>query len=858
MLRKEERPFYWSMVPNHGDHCGPGHESEGPPKSDTDAACMRHDRCYGEAFTREEELLCDAEACNEIAHVVADDLGEHLYKEGMKMAFCNQPYSLAMEDKQMTQAPRQWGQPRRTRRDEHLNVDVEIKEQRVPGRRHISRKQSPDSLLDEFEEEIRVSKTSAPREQFVQADGKKVGPRLPGGQFKAKGKGLSKRAKKNANRKAKAIKRTNKKANKGYRQGIKKRLKRAGVRPTVGVSEFAHKVEQQWDIQPMRGKGRKSDGIILTGSDLLDVVKTEGTAPPVGAVTFKIPLAPSDTAWATTRLAQFVPLFQRYKFLSVEFVWEPACGTNTGGQGIHFIDYDVDVGELITPIEDTLSSVKVAAAKKNTKPFRFWNENQTKYVPDGEIQTLFLEPGVAGSDPRLYSQGKYYLVVAVPPPINTSLGIIYVKYRIQLWDASLTIAAPAPPVTPDVFVAQYNFNEQPGGQVLSTDRLGNWLFGESGVVAPTFSNMPDAFQIESSVDGGGEWLWQLNHVPFGVVDVNFGFRMSDKANNHDSLAGPWSSAGAVCAVSDLDTASADWVRLDVDDTVWRSGSYDANNDATPAFYGPTTAGADTAQEMSIHGYVRFNHSGGDTPLFFRTIGVMGTTTSFPNLINGWATTWINVMVVPPPVKKLCPHEVRARPFGKYFASDLYVWHPSDRCKHECSYCEERARKYGTEEERRQHAKEERQAEKAKERDTLSEVMSYLLERTKKADKMEEKTSVNENQKGEYQDPDRAVLDGLVNLPKQQQPKAMLIMASCPCSCGKFECDICGCHELSGCDGGMRIPRPEASALELRMFWNTVLSNLNDDKALCDLAKRQGTYRSIRAFLSLDQNLGKEK
>jgi len=63
----------------------------------------------------------------------------------------------------------------------------------------------------------------------------------------------------------------------------------------------------------MRGKGRKSDGIILTGSDLLDVVRVEGTAPPVGAVTFKIPLAPSDTAWSTTRLAQFVPLFQRYK-----------------------------------------------------------------------------------------------------------------------------------------------------------------------------------------------------------------------------------------------------------------------------------------------------------------------------------------------------------------------------------------------------------------------------------------------------------------------------------------------------------------------------------------------------------------
>jgi len=546
--------------------------------------------------------------------------------------------------------------------------------------------------------------------------------------------------------------------------------------------------------------------------------------------------------------------------VSVEFVWEPACGTNTNGQGIHFIDYDVDVGEQITPIEDTLSSVKVAAAKKNTKPFRFWEENQTKYIPDGEIQTLFLEPGAAGSDPRLYSQGKYYLIVAVPPPINTSLGIIYVKYRIQLWDASLTIAAPSPPVTPDIFVAQYNFEELAGANVGSTDRLGNWLFGESGVVAPTFSNMPAGFEIESSVDGSGDWTWQLNHVPFGFVDVDYGFSINDTENNDTNLTGPWSTSGTTSLV-DESTNSVDWVRLDVPDPQWRSSVFALNNQAVPGFYGPNVATAETAQSMRTTGHVKFTHSGGDTPLIFKTVGAMGvTSSSVAPTTDLWYSTWINVIVKPPSSRKACPHEIRARPLGKYFASDLYVWHPDDRCKDDCQYCESRARKYGTEEERRLRAKEERQAEKAKERDTLGEVMLYLLERTKRADEKEKcaKEILAPVSKKEEVDPDRGVLEGLLKLPKPMQPKAMLVMAHCPCSCGKKECDICGCHELMGCESGMRIPRADsAEYLELKKFWMTMLSNLNDDKSLCDLAKRQGAYRSIRAFLCSEATQGEK-
>lgn len=393
--------------------------------------------------------------------------------------------------------------------------------------------------------------------------------------------------------------------------------------------------------------------------------------------------------------------------------------------------------------------------------------------------------------------------------------------------------------------------------MLSTDRLGNWLFGESGSVAPTFSNMPSGFEIESSVDGGGEWLWQLNHVPFGVVDVNFGFRISSKDVDATVLTGPWSSAGAISAVSDLDTNPTDWVRLDVDDVAWRAGSYDANNDATPAFYGPFAAGADTAQEMSTHGYVRFNHSGGDTPLFFRTIGALGVTSSFPSLaLDGWYSTWINVIVVPPPSKQPCPHEIRARPLGKYFASDLYVWNPSDRCPHECDYCENKMKNYGTAEERREKAKEKHREEKDKERDTLDKVLSYLLKRTEEADQKLLCAPVKKTEEVDLPDP---VLQGLLALPTTLRPKALLLMASCPCSCGKKECDICGCHELAGCESGLKIPRADsAKESELRLFWLTVLSNLNDDRSLTDLGKRSGAYRSIRAFLSLKPVEGGEK
>lgn len=341
-----------------------------------------------------------------------------------------------------------------------------------------------------------------------------------------------------------------------------------------------------------------------------------------------------------------------------------------------------------------------------------------------------------------------------------------------------------------------------------------------------------------------------------MVDVNFGFRISDTLNNGSDITGPWSSGAAIAAVSDLDTNSADWVRLDVVDVAWRAGKYDVNNDATPAFYGPTTSGLDTAQEASLHGYVRFNHSGGDTPLFFRTIGALGVTTAL-TLSAAWYSTWINVIVVPPASKKLCPHEIRAKPLGKYFASDLYVWHPDDRCKGDCGYCEVRAKKYGTEEERKQRLKEERQAEKAKERDTLGEVMLYLLERTKKADEKEKCAKEILAPLSEKKGSD-SVKDGLLKLPLALQPRALLLMAHCPCSCGRQECDICGCHELKGCETGMCIPRADsADYLELKRFWMTVLSNLNDDKSLCDLAKRQGAYRSIRAFLSSEATQGEK-
>jgi hypothetical protein len=349
-------------------------------------------------------------------------------------------------------------------------------------------------------------------------------------------------------------------------------------------------------------------------------------------------------------------------------------------------------------------------------------------------------------------------------------------------------------------------------------------------------------------------LLTISGLPLGYTTVDFGMKVTADSTNTAVISNNFPSVNFEVSTMTTDVS---WVRLDVNDTLWRADNFSNDNGQMNGHLGAAAGSADKQQAVGLYSRSHFSHTD-VADLVIDMSGAIGIETLASSPYH--FTTWVDITVIPPAAKKNCPHEIRARPLGKYFKSDLYVWNPESACGHGCEYCEKQLVLYTPMEERRRKAKEARQVEKARERDTLGEVMLYLLERTKKADEKEKcaREILAPASKKEEVDPDRGVLEGLLKLPKSIQPKAMLVMAHCPCSCGKRECDICGCHELVGCESGMRIPRADsAEYLELKKFWMTALSNLNDDKSLCDLARRQGAYRSIRAFLCSEATQGEK-
>jgi hypothetical protein len=160
---------------------------------------------------------------------------------------------------------------------------------------------------------------------------------------------------------------------------------------------------------------------VLCGTELISVVDVASTGNS-GDILKRVMVNPSN--FANTRLVQFAPLFQRYRFRKLLFHYVPIANATVNGQVIGFCSYDVD--NILTT--DDPVNVQIAAAQIYQRNNQVW-EPQT--YPAGILDnytTLFTNLGTG--EARLIYQIIFYLIAASTIQVG-QLGNIYIEYECE-------------------------------------------------------------------------------------------------------------------------------------------------------------------------------------------------------------------------------------------------------------------------------------------------------------------------------------------------------------------------------------------------------------------------------------------
>jgi hypothetical protein len=194
--------------------------------------------------------------------------------------------------------------------------------------------------------------------------------------------------------------------------------------PMVGLGTAAIDIQRKMPrLQTtMNENGNVVD--VLTGTDLLGTITSAEPSP--GDILFRQEISPS--LFASTRLAQFSSLYQRYRFRRIKFVYEPIANATNSGQLLGFADFDVD-NVLTTNTPENLS---IGAAHQGEGITQVW---QPMVFDMGQVFTftdLYTEAGSGeNNDPRLSVQGVFYILAASAISAGIPLGNVYVDYEIE-------------------------------------------------------------------------------------------------------------------------------------------------------------------------------------------------------------------------------------------------------------------------------------------------------------------------------------------------------------------------------------------------------------------------------------------
>lgn len=274
---------------------------------------------------------------------------------------------------------------------------------------------------------------------------------------------------------------------------------------TVGVAPRSINIQS---VMPRMRSSHTGAKDILEGTELIGSVNVPAYGAGVGDILFRHLINPS--VFARTRIAQFAPLYQRYRFKKLLFVYEPIANATQSGQIIGFADYDPD--NILD--SDDVENVQTAAAHYGEKISQVWEARAFRFgVDDVNDGFTTLYTSTTDAEARLIYQGVFYLIAASDlfkgSPTTTPLGNIYIQYEVEFSIPQLDPKS----TRPEFYVASGWWTARTPLQ--SHDVPTQWLTTfSSGSVLGYIPNLTMTMTNHADVS-----LFTVNNIPLGEYEL---------------------------------------------------------------------------------------------------------------------------------------------------------------------------------------------------------------------------------------------------------------------------------------------------------------------------------------------------
>jgi hypothetical protein len=266
-----------------------------------------------------------------------------------------------------------------------------------------------------------------------------------------------------------------------------------------------------------------SEAIRIRGQDFLASIP--GNSLLTGANVYNLLINPQTGELASTRLAKFSELYDKFLFLNLRFHYEPVCPTSTVG-GI-VLAYDRDPSDATPPASDHGLHSYYAMMGARSGPV--WSSISID-CPLSDTQDFYYGNQVGG-DERLYAQGQVYIAATSTLPAG-DIGSLWVEYECMLFDPQLedndTVITASTPVGNATNTTKQGFNG-----LVADSNIGTAFSIKTDDQGNTFLDFPreGAYEILTHATNTGASTG-LTLQPFvnGILDAS-------RRNTFDSFAG---------------------------------------------------------------------------------------------------------------------------------------------------------------------------------------------------------------------------------------------------------------------------------------------------------------------------------
>jgi len=471
----ESNGFGAGFVPSYGNYVGPGHPAntkhEKEPVDAFDRVAELHDFCYEAGIDRKD---CDGAMANDLAKIPEPvGLYGQLYMKAadMWMDMVGSDHKLSLED--LIEKSRGARLPEAIVRRELRRTGITGREQKVLQKEimelvktaplveevrtpaplpapkidaSVDGKSWADLVEEELEEiEELPARIAIPVKEKTKRERKRR--RHQNIEYENSG-GKKKKASKTWKKNEKVLRELARKSGsnafgahpprrnpKGHKKFMKGQAKRMAGRNKGAKAHLISRIKKlvgNWRVESSR-----PGCVRLTGSDLLYIYSTTSAVTTIGNVITTADLNPLSSAWANTRLKQFAPLFQKFKFEKCVFRYTPAVGETTNGQFCAYVSSDANSD--LSSLAGTTAAIQVVLAQQGHREWQSADEMTVALPTPKTDKEYYMAPAGGGvtTDKRLYAQGKLHFLNMAALGASTTFGSIEVDYVVELIDASL-------------------------------------------------------------------------------------------------------------------------------------------------------------------------------------------------------------------------------------------------------------------------------------------------------------------------------------------------------------------------------------------------------------------------------------